>query len=386
MSSDYQQCLQECKEISAAIGEFKNRVNTRLDWLERAERRPDAGSKGGFRGGGDFLKDYRTPGERIIGEKDLIETFAKTRRARFQLGSFFPVSEQKTLIDSSALGFSTPGVLGAERIDPAIVSLPRRRLTIRDILRSRPVTQAQADFIRELAYTNAASPQAEGNAKAESADTFVIASEKIRTIAHWIPLSKQVWDDLPELQRFINENLIYGLKLKEETEILNGDNLGDHLNGIATQATSYAGTYAAAGDTKLDKLRHIILELEAADEQCSAFVLNPKDVHDIDLIKNEQNGVNTGTYVVGDPLSTAGGTLRVKTLWNRPIISTNSMSSGRFLAGDFSKAIVLDRMDATVDVSEEHSTFFTENKIAVRAEERVAIAVLRVGAFRYGSF
>lgn len=326
--------------------------------------------------------DYQTPGARFT-EKADIDLLKKTNRLRFQLdGGFWPKFESKTLIDSSALGFSTPGILSAERIT-GIVPLPRRRLTVRDLLRTKPITAGAVDWISELAFTNAASPQTEGSPKAESANTFAIKSEKTRTLAHWIPLSKQCVDDLPELRRFIDENLLYGLKLIEEWEILFGDGSGDHLHGLVHQAAAYAGTYSAAGDTKLDVLRHAILELEASDRQCSGFILNPKDAHDVDLIKTEEGGINKGSYLVGDPL---GGNIQVKTLWNRAVVTTTAIPSGKFLAGNFANAIIGDRQGAVIDLSENYEDYFTRNLLCVRAEERICLAVLDSGTgWRYGS-
>ncbi len=154
------------------------------------------------------------------------------------------------------------------------------------------------------------------------------------------------------------------------------------LHGIATQATVYAGTYALSGDTKLDTLRHFICELAVAEESCNGIILNPVDAQKIDLIKTEEGGTNKGAYVCRDPL---GGTLRVPTYWSMPVVATNSMPQGKCLAGDFSKAVIYDRMNATVDISEQHSDYFVKNKIAIRCEERLLLAVLRPSAFRYGS-
>ncbi|MEK7750434.1 MAG: phage major capsid protein [Acidobacteriota bacterium] len=370
---------QASDEIIDRIKQYKRGTDARLDRIEAWHGAPDAG--GGPAGPNPF-GNYKTPGARLIEAKDAFEMFARTRRVRLDIGAMWPSFEGKTLIDSAALGFSTPGILGAQRVE-GIVPLARRRLTVRDLLRTKPVTAGQVDWIRELAFTNAASPQAEGGSKAESADTFIIASDKVHTIAHWIPLTKQALDDLPELRVFIDDVLIYGLKLKEELELLSGDNLGDHLHGLIPQATSYAGSYAAAGDTKLDRLRHAVLELEDGDEACTGFVLNPRDAHDIDLIKTEEGGVNKGSYVVGDPL---GGTLLVKTYWRRPVVETNSITAGTFLAGDFGKALIADRMDATIDLSESHDDFFVKNKVAIRAEERMTLCVLRPSSFLTGSF
>ena len=82
-----------------------------------------------------------------------------------------------------------------------------------------------------------------------------------------------------------------------------------------------------------------------------------------------------GWYLVGDP-----------TLWGKPTVATNSMAAGKFLAGNFAAAIIGDRMDATIDISEEHADSFVSNKLALRCEERIALAVLHTSAFLYGSF
>ncbi|MBK9166265.1 MAG: phage major capsid protein [Bryobacterales bacterium] len=294
-----------------------------------------------------------------------------------------PLLEQKALIASSDLGYSTPGVLGAQRVQ-GVTPLARRRLTVRDMLRSAPMSASMADFIRETSFTNSASPQGgDGVSKAESSMQFEISSARAATVAHWIPVSRQALDDLPELGRFIDANLLWGLKLKEETEILVGDGLGDHLNGLVTQATAYTGAYGVGSDTKLDVIAHAILELADAEESANFCILNPRDFHDISLIKTEEGGANRGSYVAADPL---GGLLQVRTLWGLSCVITRTMPVGRFLVGDASQAEIRDRMRATVDISTEHSDVFTKNKVAIRAEERVALLVFRPSGFVYGAF
>lgn len=290
--------------------------------------------------------------------------------------------EGKTLIDSAAVGNSTPGILTPERVG-GIIPLSQRQLRIRDLIPQSRTTNNAIEYVRENAFTNAASPQGvDGTAKAESADTFGIAYKNVTTISHWIPASKQVLDDFGQLRSFIDNKLMYGLKLKEETEILSGDGLGTHLTGLTSQATAYAGTYAVAGDTKVDTLNWAILELAVADEPITGFVLNPIDLRRIMSIKTEEGGANKGSYIVGDPM---GGVMQVPTLWGVPVVQSNSITSGKFLAGNFQMAEIFDRQDAVIDVSTEHANFFTENKVAIRAEERLTVVMYRAGAFRYGS-
>ena len=253
---------------------------------------------------------------------------------------------------------------------------------IRDLMRSKPVQTAQADWVKENSFTSTASPQTESSAKAESTFALAIASQKIPTVAHFCQVSMQVLDDLPGLRDYIDSSLIFYLKLKEETEILSGDGLGVHMSGLTTQATAYAGTYTTAGDTKIDTLNRYITELRMADENPTGIVLNPIDYHNIIGVKTEQGGANKGSYVVGDP---AGGYLTVQTLWGLPTVVSRSMSSGKVLVGDFSKAIMADRMDAIVEMSNSHASNFTANILALRAELRSCVCCLRPGAFRFGS-
>ena len=103
----------------------------------------------------------------------------------------------------------------------------------------------------------------------------------------------------------------------------------------------------------------------------------------IELIKDETGGANKGRYIVGDP---AGGTL-VKTLWDLPVVESDSIAAGTFLVGAFGTAAeIIDRMAATVEISWEHASNFTANLATSLCECRVGLAVRRPGAFIYGAF
>ena len=63
------------------------------------------------------------------------------------------------------------------------------------------------------------------------------------------------------------------------------------------------------------------------------------------------------------------------------------MAQGNFPASAFNRgAQILDRQDPTVEVSTEHSDFFTKIKVAIRAEQRLTLAVYRPLAFVKGTF
>lgn len=288
--------------------------------------------------------------------------------------------EVKTLIDSSALGSATSGVLNPMRV-PGIVPLAEFQLKVRGLFPVYPTSNNAIDFVKENVLTNAASPQTEGSAKAESADTFTTGTAVVRTIATWIPATRQALADMPGLAQFVERKLVYGLNRTEEYELLFGDNTGVHLNGVCTQATAYATAYNQSGDTALDKLRHAILQAEVEGYPADGIVVHPENWHDIELIKSEAS--NVGRYVVGNPSGQQLG----KSVWGIPVVVTNQMVNGKFLVGGFSMgAAIYQSQGVTIDISTENEDYFLKNKVAIRVEERIALAVFRPASFIYGSF
>jgi catechol 2,3-dioxygenase-like lactoylglutathione lyase family enzyme len=75
-------------------------------------------------------------------------------------------------------------------------------------------------------------------------------------------------------------------------------------------------------------------------------VLNPTDAQNIDLLKrdNEANNfVGPGPYGVG-----------AARLWNVPVVETDALSAGTALVGDFSKAVLFDRLSLSVTLGTIH--------------------------------
>jgi HK97 family phage major capsid protein len=168
---------------------------------------------------------------------------------------------------------------------------------------------------------------------------------------------------------------MYGLELKVETEILSGDALGQHMNGIIKQATAYNTGLNVSGDTKLDKLRHAKLQARLAGLGTfapDAFVLNPSDLEAIELLKTEEGGANKGVYLVGNP----SGGAPIKMIWDLPVVESDSITAGTFLVGAFGTAAeIIDRMQATVEISFEHDQNFVKNLATVLCETRVGLVL-----------
>src|SRR5262249_28377766 len=118
-------------------------------------------------------------------------------------------------------------------------------------------------------------------------------------------------------------------------------------------------------------------------------VLHPKDWWKVRLQKDAY-----GRYILGDPqqpgaIATTGGLVRsAPNIFNLTPVVTTSMSQGSFLVGtgDIMAVELKDRIEMQLEVSTSHSTFFTQNLLAIRAEKRACLVVRRPNSFVFGTF
>ncbi|WP_313508333.1 phage major capsid protein [Kosakonia sacchari] len=260
---------------------------------------------------------------------------------------------------------------------PGIVMPGLRRLTIRDLLAQGRISSNSLEYVREELFTNNAGVVAEKALKPESDITFSKQTANVKTIAHWIQASRQVMDDAPMLQSYVNNRLLYGLALKEEEQLLNGDGSGDDLEGINHVATAYDTSLNVAGDTRADIIAHAIYQVSESEFSASGIILNPRDWHNIALLKD-----NEGRYIFGGPQAFTSNIM-----WGLPVVPTKAQAVGSFTVGGFDMASqVWDRMDATIEVSREDRDNFVKNMLTILCEERLALAHYRPKALIKGTF
>lgn len=254
----------------------------------------------------------------------------------------------------------------------------QQRLFLRDLLATGRTTSSSIEYVKELGFTNNAAPVAENptDPKPESDITFELDSAPVATIAHWIRASRQVLSDVVMLQSYIDNRLRYGLKLKEEAQLLKGSGVGLNINGLYTQASVYANPGVVVQDeTALDRLRIAMLQVVLAEFDADGIVLSPIDWTSIELLKNTQN-----SYLFVQPQGVA-----TPTLWGQPIVATKAMDQGDFLVGSFQQgAQIWDREDIAVTVSTEDRDNFVKNMVTILCEERVGLTVYRPEAFVKG--
>lgn len=215
---------------------------------------------------------------------------------------------------------------------------------------------------------------------------FESAQAPVRTIAHWEAAHRNVLQDEPQLQSTINNELLYGLALEEDDQILNGDGNNENLRGIlqTTGIQNYTqpndgGTPAAPSEPKSDSLRRAATLGVLAYFPPTGYVVHPNDWEDVEL----QKGTGDGQYMLVTNVA-VGMSAQI---WRLPVVETPAMPEGTFLTGAFGTGAQLyDRARASVRIAEQHSDFFVRNAVAILVEERIALAVKRPESFVKGTF
>ena len=300
----------------------------------------------------------------------------------------------KDVYSSMATGNLANGAdpnFGTVQRDP-MVTQPTRTKRVRDLFPSRTTTASTIEYFRHFGYTtpgtsadNNAAPVAQRDGsvfaeKPQSSLQFVAESASVRTLAHYEAAHRNVLADEPQLRSIIDNELMYGLRLLEDTQILNGSGSGENLRGVLQTSgiQEYDWSDGETGDNRGDAIRRALTLSFLAYYEPTGVVMHPSDWEKIELSKDDN-----GQYLVAVSVA-LGGQPR---LWRTPVVESPAIAEGTALVGAFGTGAQLyDREQASIRVSEQHSDFFVRNAIVILAEQRLALAVKRPEAFVKVSF
>lgn len=282
------------------------------------------------------------------------------------------IQELKALV--TGLSDTSGGALiGTDYQQPPLVFLGMRPLTIRDLITIGQTNSDLVEYPQAGALTNNAAPVAEATdtstgTKPESGLALTKVTTAVKTIAHWIPATKRAIADAGQIRTLIDNFLRYGLAEELEDQVISGDGTGENLTGILNTAGITAQAYDTSILTTARKARTKAYTVGRA--RPTAYALHPLDWEAFDLTQdNEARYYFGGPSVIGNPR-----------LWGLPVVETEALPQGTGLTGDFKQAVLWDREQASVSMSDSHANFFVQNLVAILAELRAAFGVFRPAA------
>jgi HK97 family phage major capsid protein len=281
---------------------------------------------------------------------------------------------------------ASTGILPA--VYPGIVPILLRRLTVAQLMPSIPVSSTSLRVIKETTATNAAAATAEGAAKPASTLVFAPTDEPIVKIATSIKITDEMLSDYGFVRAYVDGRLVTFVMLSEEDELLNGSGSGIHLTGILNRSGLQAAQ-ARSTDSRAVAIYKEITKIRAnAFLEPDAIVIHPTDWQSARLEADANGqffggGPFTGPYGNGGVAGGGDGTYDAVPYWNLRVVVTPELAPGTTLVGSFATAAAVMRKDGgiTVEATNSNEDDFLKNLVALRAEERVGLAVFRPGAF-----
>lgn len=235
-------------------------------------------------------------------------------------------------------------------------------LTIVELINWTPVTESLIPLLKESAHNFMADVVPEGETKPESELNFKVEELTISVIAHWVRVTNQLLNDMPALVAYIRGRMAYGIRLKLEYLVINGN------------TTSFSGLLKTGNSIVLPALTNPIDTVSAAKAKAfasyvppDAVIMNPEDWSVIERTKGTD-----GHYIFGSPGATV-----TPVLWGVRVIQSAGMPKGKYWIGNVVMATEgYIREDVAVELSTEDRDNFIKNLVTIRAEMRAAFGVI----------
>jgi len=268
----------------------------------------------------------------------------------------------KVVGDMTIIGNVSGGNVPVEQREAGVNNIARRRTFIRDLISNGVATSNLISWVEQTGVEGAPAGTVEGTLKNQIDFDLVVVSSAVKKRTAFIKVSTEMLGDIDFMRSEINNELTQRLSLDIDDQILNGDNVGQNLNGIIPQSTAWvAGAFATSvvDPNIADVLTVADNQIEVANHMTSVYVVHPTDMTALRLAKSTD-----AQYV--DRLQDVAGQMSLDGI---PVVKNTGIAQDTFLAMDGSKASVFSRGEMTIQVGLD-SDDFTKNMRTVLVEWR----------------
>jgi HK97 family phage major capsid protein len=267
----------------------------------------------------------------------------------------------------------------ATDVDLTVVQAPRRT-SLADLFGSGSISGNAIRYFIEGGLEGTFGTVGENGQKPQFSVTHPTPQiDALTKIAGWYNESDEILEDYAWLASSINNRALYELLLVEEAQLLNGNGTGANLRGLLNRTGVQTATATTA--TLADELFKAQTAVQTASGlTADAVVLNPADYQVLRLAKDANGQYYGGGMFQGQY---GNGTLTEQPpVWGLRTVTTPAIAQGTAVVGAFRQAATIYRKGGVrVEATNSHDDDFTNNRITVRIEERLALAVRRPSAF-----
>ena len=274
----------------------------------------------------------------LVANKEQLQQMAEGKLKRMEINTTTKDILSTSHTDST-LAYREPGVGQIQRGMPFMADLfPTVRLTTN--------TGGVVRWSEQLAVTNNAANIAEATAPTTQSNlTWVEKSIEGKRIVDFIKIGlddiKDVDYVLGEVQGLINKNM----KIKENSQLINGLGTGNEIAGINTYATEFVteGVSTVIAPNLVDLVNKIGLQIMIdmlGGAAMTNFVANPIDIQPLKEAKDTNGRYIFENWALGQNPAIAGA----------PYVSNPLMTADTLLAGDFNMGTLFVFDDLLIDM------------------------------------
>jgi HK97 family phage major capsid protein len=352
------------EEITEAAKEYADllAVQKAADSVKHAGENGDGGASERGDGGRDSGLPTRN-------SKSFGQMFVESKAFTGRTGNVGP--EVNIDVDLKTLMTTTAGFAPEVNRTDRLVEFATRPIQVADVIPQTTTGQSAVQYMEETTFTNAAAETAEGGTYPEAALAFTELTSPVRKIPVFLPVTDEQLEDVPRMRGVIDNRLPFMIRQRLDLQILTGNGTAPNLRGIYNVVGIQ--TQAKGADPVPDAIYKAIVKVETIGQAvANVVVMNPTDWQGVRLLRTAD-----GLYIWGNP-SDVGP----ERIWGLRVVRAQAATLGTAVTGDFANFAELSvRRGIDVQISNSHSTFFTEGKQAVRADMRVALVFYRPAAF-----
>lgn len=273
--------------------------------------------------------------------------------------------EMKTLFETTA-GFAPESVRSGLLIEGVT-----RPVQVTDLIPSFPINQASLVYMEETTRTHAAAEKAEGAAYAESTFEWTQRTSAVQKITDSVPITDEQLEDEAQVMSLIDQRLAFGIRQRADLQILVGNGTPPNLRGINNVVGIQ--TQAKGTDDRISAFAKCLTLIRVTGRSTpDGAVFHPNDWLAFMLLKNAN-----GDFLFGNPFQSSGP----RSLLGIPVAESDAQTENTGLIGDFSNFSRLDDRRGVLVQTGFVGTQFTEGKVTLRADMRIAFTVTRPAAF-----
>jgi HK97 family phage major capsid protein len=149
--------------------------------------------------------------------------------------------------------------------------------TVRDLFAEGNTTSNVIQYWEETSLVNNAAAVAEGGTKPESALDFTLRSNIVEKIATWLPVTREMLSDVPQIRSLIENRLRYMVAMEVDDQLINGNGTTPNISGILDRSgvqTTAAASAAAAIDAIMTAITLIRVNALAEPD---GIIMHPND-------------------------------------------------------------------------------------------------------------